>query len=415
MKKKLCKKLVGLAGMSMIIFLVFTACSWETPESPKVDVQQIVNDDKDIDSMKENQNGQEQQNQGRQEKEKSDQVNSDYFAEADLQGSVAEFSDSGFELSVAEIIKEDGGGVMVQAAPGAENEEDAKWQVNLIGYDDLEKDSPFTENVCRIIEGTYAKADNEVVINQFLAETNQIKIGDTVSFILGNENVSVKITGFYLTGSERKQTDAVATINRMENQIYTNISFMEKMGISSYEKIIAYVDDPELLSETADNIGNVLGDKAGISTQDTMYQKMKFSIMQVERVTKLIFILTVITSIFVVGMLLCMWMRNRKVEMAVFISLGIAKVEVFLQMVLEIICVYSLSSIIAAGIFGVFTPLLSELMSKIDGFGFGISFSIWNVWKVWLIGMATLVIITLIAMMPCLTKKIKDTLSEMEG
>lgn len=300
-------------------------------------------------------------------------------------------------------------------APVPGGEEDAQWQVILHGYDDLEKDSPFTENVCRIIEGSYAKDDNEVVINQFLADTNQIEIGDTISFVLGNENVSAKVTGFYLTGSERKQTDTVATINRMENQIYTNISFMEKIGIGNYEKIIAYVDNPELLSETADDIGNALGDKAGISTQDTMYQKMKFSIMQVERVTKLIFILTVITSVFVVGMLLCMWMRNRKVEMAVFISLGIAKVEVFLQMVLEIICVYSLSSMIAAGMFGVLTPLLSELMSKIDGFGLAISFSIWNVWKVWLIGMVTLVIITFIAMMPCLTKRIKDTLSEMEG
>lgn len=227
-------------------------------------------------------------------------------------------------------------------APVPGGEEDAQWQVILHGYGDLEKDSPFTENVCRIIEGSYAKDDNEVVINQFLADTNQIEIGDTISFVLGNENVSAKVTGFYLTGSERKQTDTVATIKRMENQIYTNISFMEKIGIGNYEKIIAYVDNPELLSETADDIGNALGDKAGISTQDTMYQKMKFSIMQVERVTKLIFILTVITSVFVVGMLLCMWMRNRKVEMAVFISLGIAKVEVFLQMVLEIICVYSL-------------------------------------------------------------------------
>ena len=144
-------------------------------------------------------------------------------------------------------------------APVPGGEEDAEWQVNLCGFDDLEKDSPFTENVCRMIEGTYAKADNEVVINQFLAETNQIKIGDTVSFILGNETVSAKVTGFYLTGSERKQTDAVVTINRMENQIYTNISFMEKLGIGNYEKIIAYVDDPELLSETADNISSVLG------------------------------------------------------------------------------------------------------------------------------------------------------------
>lgn len=48
----------------MMAMLCFTACSQEIPESPKGDVQQIVNDEKDIDSMKENQNGQEQQEQG---------------------------------------------------------------------------------------------------------------------------------------------------------------------------------------------------------------------------------------------------------------------------------------------------------------------------------------------------------------
>ena len=186
-------------------------------------------------------------------------------------------------------------------------------------------------------------------------------------------------------------------------------------AMQRYEKIIAYVNNPEQLSETADLIGNTLGEGIGISTQDTMYQKMKFSIMQIERVTKLVFGLTVMTSIFVVGMLLCMWMRNRKVEIAVFISLGIPKLEVFLQMMTEIVCIYSLSCMMSAGVFRVIIPFLSELMGGMDGVRMNLVFSMWNVWKVWGIGVIILILITFIVMLPCLTKKIKDTLSEMEG
>ena len=145
--------------------------------------------------------------------------------------------------------------------------------------------------------GEFAKDENEIVINQHLAEQNQIEIGDELCFISENENGSARVTGFYLTGNERKQTENVLTINRIENQIYTNLSFAIEMGAERYEKIIAYVNNPEQLSETADVIGNTLGEGLGISTQDTMYQKMKFSIMQIERVTELVFGLTVMTSI----------------------------------------------------------------------------------------------------------------------
>lgn len=300
-------------------------------------------------------------------------------------------------------------------APITGADENEIGQVCLIGFDDMEKDSPFTENVCRLVAGEFAKDENEIVINQHLAEQNQIEIGDELCFISENENGSARVTGFYLTGNERKQTENVLTINRIENQIYTNLSFAVEMGAERYEKIIAYVNNPEQLSETADVIGNTLGEGLGISTQDTMYQKMKFSIMQIERVTKLVFGLTVMTSIFVVGMLLCMWMRNRKVEIAVFVSLGISKLEVFLQMMTEIVCIYSLSCIMSAGIFRAIIPFLSELMGGMDGVRINLTFSMRNVWKVWGIGVIVLILITLIVMLPCLTKKIKDTLSEMEG
>lgn len=300
-------------------------------------------------------------------------------------------------------------------APITGADENEIGQVCLIGFDDMEKDSPFTENICRLVAGEFAKDENEIVINQHLAEQNQIEIGDELYFISGNEDGSARVTGFYLTGNERKQTENVLTINRIENQIYTNLSFAVEMGAERYEKIIAYVNNPEQLSETADLIGNALGEGLGISTQDTMYQKMKFSIMQIEGVTKLVFGLTVMTSIFVVGMLLCMWMRNRKVEIAVFISLGISKLEVFLQMMTEIVCIYSLSCMMSAGVFRAIIPFLSELMGGMDGVRMNLVFSMRNVWKVWGIGVIVLILITLIVMLPCLTKKIKDTLSEMEG
>ena len=300
-------------------------------------------------------------------------------------------------------------------APITGADENEIGQVCLIGFDDMEKDSPFTENVCRLVAGEFAKDENEIVINQHLAEQNQIEIGDELCFISENENGSARVTGFYLTGNERKQTENVLTINRIENQIYTNLSFAVEMGAERYEKIIAYVNNPEQLSETADVIGNTLGEGLSISTQDTMYQKMKFSIMQIERVTKLVFGLTVMTSIFVVGMLLCMWMRNRKVEIAVFVSLGISKLEVFLQMMTEIVCIYFLSCMMSAGVFRAIIPFLSELMGGMDGVRMNLVFSMRNVWKVWGIGVIILILITFIVMLPCLTKKIKDTLSEMEG
>lgn len=114
MKKKMYKRLVGLAGMSIVAIMWFAGCSQKTPESPTADVQQILNEEVDSDSTEEY-----QQEQGQQESGKPD-----FYAGADLQGSVVEFSDSGFELSAAEVIKEKDGDVMVQAAPGEENAED---------------------------------------------------------------------------------------------------------------------------------------------------------------------------------------------------------------------------------------------------------------------------------------------------
>ena len=77
----------------------------------------------------------------------------------------------------------------------------------------IDKDSPFEEKIYRLVEGNFPVNSNEIVINQILAEQNGLRVGDCIS-------EDYKITGIFLSGTERKQTEKVATVNRIENQIY---------------------------------------------------------------------------------------------------------------------------------------------------------------------------------------------------
>lgn len=300
--------------------------------------------------------------------------------------------------------------------PVTGNEETDSGQVTLLGYDDMEKDSPFEENVCRLVKGSFPKKENEIVINQNLADLNQIEINDEITLLTNQgEEVRALVTGFYLTGNERQQTEVVETVNRMENQVYTTSQFVVRFNGEKFEKLIAYVDNPKKLEKIEEKLSELFEDKAVVSTMDTMYQKLKYSITQIERVTRLIFILTIITSVFVVGMLLCMCMRNRKVEIAVLISLGISKLELFGQMFIEIFVLYSLGMIVSARFYSVFLSALESWINRMEGINFNMVFSVNTIGKVWIAGNFILLSLMAIATIPLFKKKIKETLSEMEG
>lgn len=128
MKKIFGKKVLGLAGFSMAVMLGCTACADGQTGKADGDVNQSVNMENVNQSVNVGkETGDTQENQEINQyvnSEDSDKSDSNFFREADLQGSVVEFSDSGFEMSIAVTTKEGDGEVMVEAAPGAEKEED---------------------------------------------------------------------------------------------------------------------------------------------------------------------------------------------------------------------------------------------------------------------------------------------------
>ena len=153
----------------------------------------------------------------------------------------------------------------------------SQMQVVIIGYDDLEKDSPFEENICRLVQGTFPTRENEIVVNQLLAEVNQITVGDELTFLTdAGEEYTAFVAGLYLTGSERRQTESVTTENRIENQVYASSDLVSGWNGGQYEKLAAYVENPEILTQTAENLRNQFGNRAEISILSTMYQRMQY-------------------------------------------------------------------------------------------------------------------------------------------
>jgi hypothetical protein len=171
----------------------------------------------------------------------------------------------------------------------------------------VENDSVFEEKIYRLTEGNFPQNNNEIVINQLLAEQNGLKIGDRIS-------EDFLIVGFFLSGTERQQTDKVDTVNRIENQIYGMNDAWQNTESEKLTKIVCYVKEPELLSELADELEVQYGENAYVKADDNTYQKIKLSVKQTDRITLLVLAITLVTGCIVTGLLLSMWMHRAPEE-----------------------------------------------------------------------------------------------------
>lgn len=292
-------------------------------------------------------------------------------------------------------------------------------QVQLISYDDLELDGAFADEQVRLIEGTLPEKDNGVVVNQFLAAQNQWEIGDTITFQT-NSGMSMQaiISGYYLSGTERNQAKEMSAVYRIENTIYGKPELITQIqDISGYESVSVYLKDPESMEAAGQSITGILGDKAELTKSDTLFQQMKQPLEQAIRIVQLMQYLTIGTGMIVVTLLLCMWMRSRKKEVAVYISLGERKASIFMQMMLESLLVFVASTLFAVVAGNFLAKWLKTILFAGENSMETLQINIQSVdiGLLAAVGGGILLLAVGISLIPVLGKNPKDTLSEMEG
>lgn len=292
-------------------------------------------------------------------------------------------------------------------------------QVQLIAYDDLELDGVFADEQVRLIEGTLPEKNNEVLVNQFLAAQNQWEIGDTITFQT-NSGMSMQaiISGYYLSGTERNQAKEMSAVYRIENTIYGKPELITQIqDISGYESVSVYLKDPESMETVGQSITGILGDKAELTKSDTLFQQMKQPLEQAIRIVQLMQYLAIGTGMIVVTLLLCMWMRSRKKEVAVYISLGERKSSIFMQMMLESLLVFVASTLFAVVAGNFLAKWLKTILFAGENAMETLQINIQSVdiGLLAAVGGGILLLAVGISLIPVLGKNPKDTLSEMEG
>lgn len=302
----------------------------------------------------------------------------------------------------------------------SDSEDENNWKVTLLSYDELERDSAFSDLRYRLMKGDMITegSGKGAVINFALADANGLEIGDEME--VGTETgsvINVKIIGVFVAGSERNQMDTLPAVNRIENQIFIdNESYTGLSDNAGYRKIAVYTKKPDQVDVLVQELKDFLGSRVEITTADILYRQLEVPLNRIVRVMKLMLVFTLAAGVTITSILLCMWMRSRKREIAVFISMGKKKTDIFMQVFMETAAVFCLSvfgaCVIGSGMAGIMKELLMEENTAVL---LSVSLQAGDIAAMFFAGGCIAVIAVCISLLPILRANPKDILSKMEG
>lgn len=302
----------------------------------------------------------------------------------------------------------------------SDSEEENNWKVTMLSYDELERDSAFSDLRYRLMKGDMIteSSGKGAVINFALADANGLEIGDEME--VGTETgsvINVKIIGVFVAGSERNQMDTLPAVNRIENQIFIdNESYTGLFDNAGYRKIAVYTKKPDQIDVLVQELKDFLGSRVEITTADILYRQLEVPLNRIVRVMKLMLVFTLAAGVTITSILLCMWMRSRKREIAVFISMGKKKTDILMQVFMETAAVFCLSvfgaCVIGSGMAGIMKELL---MKENTAVLLSVSLQAGDIAAMFFAGGCIAVIAVCISLLPILRANPKDILSKMEG
>ena len=302
----------------------------------------------------------------------------------------------------------------------SDSEDENNWKVTLLSYDELERDSAFSDLRYRLMKGDMITegSGKGAVINFALADANGLEIGDEME--VGTETgsvINVKIIGVFVAGSERNQMDTLPAVNRIENQIFIdNESYTGLFDNAGYRKIAVYTKKPDQIDVLVQELKDFLGSRVEITTADILYRQLEVPLNRIVRVMKLMLVFTLAAGVTITSILLCMWMRSRKREIAVFISMGKKKTDILMQVFMETAAVFCLSvfgaCVIGSGMAGIMKELLMEENTAVL---LSVSLQAGDIAAMFFAGGCIAVIAVCISLLSILRANPKDILSKMEG
>ena len=240
------------------------------------------------------------------------------------------------------------------------NEKAQDGAFTLIGYASYENMSKFISGDYTIVDGEVSEdfESDSVVISEELATMNDLKVGDTITFVDpkdSSKTYEATITGIYKENTE-SSSNMASMFSNSANEIITNISFVKKILAGNEDLtptitptfIIKDIESVDKFSEEVKEKG--LSEYYTITSNVDEIESATESVDNVKIFATTFLIITLIIGGVVLVVINMINIRERRYEIGVLRTVGMKKSKLSLQFMSELLIVAMASLIIGAGI-----------------------------------------------------------------
>lgn len=239
-------------------------------------------------------------------------------------------------------------------APGGMSQGDFQ----IKGVSESSSYSEFSAGTASLVEGEAITSADEgtsnVLIEQSLAEANDLSVGDTFKIKdTDDKDVEVTIKGIYKTSDSGDSMSAQFNFMNPSNTIFSSYTMVNTLTGSEGKTIDSAVynlEDPKDMDSFVKQANKLIDtDTFSLETNDQMYQQMLQPLNNVSSFAKNIVILVAAAGVIILTLIIMLSIRERKYEIGVLLSLGESRMKVISQFFVEIfICMIFALGIAAA-------------------------------------------------------------------
>lgn len=262
----------------------------------------------------------------------------------------------GLTLKQAESVKEVKG---IESVNFIQNEivvsdkyqpvEDARGGVKLDGtrsnftatfVDDSQLFSEFLNGRYEIKQGrgVLRGGKDEVLIHEEFAEKNHLKLGDELSFKIHGRKIKLVVVGIF-TGKDAQMNGFTS---EAQNRLFVSFKTLENISRDlRLQQVSYFVSDPKTIEEVIVEVKtmNLPWENLVIENNFEKNKELYQTIESVEKMLNMMLAAISVASMLVLGFVLMFWFRGRIHEIGTLLAIGKTKLEVFLQVVVELLII----------------------------------------------------------------------------
>ena len=229
----------------------------------------------------------------------------------------------------------------------------------------------FTRKAFQLVEGRHIKEgdDHVVLISTAIAEKNTLKLGDTITVQCCYDSgiypdVTLTIIGIYAYEADNEfNTTSTDKRNRLIIDHKAMQEIMQRDVIQYDNGVDFYVDDPREMERIASQIKalDLDWDSFILTMDNSAYEAVASPLTAMQNLIVWLIVGCVAVSVGILILILSMWIKQRRHETGILLSVGISKSRIILQYTVEVLMI----AIIAFGLSFFTSSLISQGVSDL--------------------------------------------------